>query len=46
MDNVGQEVVVLQPVVDAHLLVVDGEGAGVDAALLKEIKGHGAINKF
>ena len=30
----------LEPVVHAHLLVVDGQGAGVDAALLEEEEGE------
>ena len=34
MDDVGEEVVVLEPVVDADLLVVDGQRAGVDAPLV------------
>ena len=35
MDDVGEEVVVLEPVVHAHLLVVDGQRASVDAPLLQ-----------
>lgn len=36
MDDVGEEVVVLEAVVHLHLLVVDGQGTGVDAPLLHE----------
>ena len=35
VDDVGEEVVVLEPVVHAHLLVVDGQRAGVDTPLLQ-----------
>ena len=35
MDDVGEEVVVLEPVVDADLLVVDRQGPRVDATLLQ-----------
>ena len=35
MDDVGEEVVVLEPVVDADLLVVDGQRPRVDATLLQ-----------
>ena len=34
MDDVGEEVVVLEPVVDADLLVVDRQRPRVDATLL------------
>ena len=36
MDDVGEEVVVLEPVVDADLLVVDGQRPRVDATLLQK----------
>ena len=35
MDDVGEEVVVLEPVVDADLLVVDRQRPRVDATLLQ-----------
>lgn len=34
MNHVGQEIVVAQPVVDVHLLVVDGQSTGTDATLV------------
>ena len=34
VNDVGEEVVVLEPVVHADLLVVDSQRAGVDATLL------------
>lgn len=34
VNDVGQEIVVPQPVVHVHLLIVDGQGAGADATLV------------
>ena len=36
VDNIGEEVVVLEPVVHVHTLVVHSQGAGLDAALLDD----------
>ena len=36
VDHISQEVIVLEPVVDVHLLIVDSQCAGLDAALLKK----------
>ena len=36
MDHISKEVIVLEPVVDVHLLIVYSQCAGLDAALLKK----------
>lgn len=38
MNNIGKQIVVLEPIVDADLFVVDGERTRFDATFLKE--GH------
>lgn len=34
MHNIGQQIVVLQPIVNGHLLEIDGQCPGLDAAFI------------